>query len=278
MIINYKKETENIETISRYNGGWLKTVKGLDKSKNNGYSIIGEFVKAGDYENNYDEGLYLDCSKEGSRKNQKWNYHLLRFSKENGIEVLKTLPDAGRNWAVSFWEIIEQELKNNNMDKSQAILNSIYGETTDEETLLKIVLGLLEKINKTNDCLEISKKMLCKVDRRAKNLFDEVDLEDTVKLVTPKEILQKLKYEENPSYDEDRSVKCQVIAKAYLTFNEVDDESKYNYVRDDSSSLTNVLVYNLEHRRNRYDYVCTCFGEYFVKIDDGEVVVVDFRY
>ena len=31
-------------TVTRYNGGWAKTVTGLDKSRTNGYSILGDFL------------------------------------------------------------------------------------------------------------------------------------------------------------------------------------------------------------------------------------------
>lgn len=33
------------DPMRRYNGGWTKTVTDLDKSKDNGYSIVGEFVR-----------------------------------------------------------------------------------------------------------------------------------------------------------------------------------------------------------------------------------------
>lgn len=109
MILNYMEETEDIETVSRYNGGWLKTVTGLDKSVTNGFSILGKFVKAGDYKVDYKPGLYLDCSKDGSRKNQEWNYHLFRLD-EDGFHLLQTVEDGGRHFACEFWEKIDEEL------------------------------------------------------------------------------------------------------------------------------------------------------------------------
>lgn len=275
MILNFFEATKDIETISRYNGGWLKRVKGLDKSKTNGFSILGDFVDAGNYDNNYEEGIYLDCSKDGSRKNQVWTYHLFRFS-ETGIELLKTVKNHSRAWAVSFWETIEEEL-NNSEDKTQAILNSIYEESTDDETLLKVVLKLLEKVNKTSDCLEIAKTMLSKVDFKVSNVFEQADLKGIIKTVTPEDVLNKLSYEASPFFDKNRSIKCQVIAKAYLSFKGIDDESAYKYTRDDASTFIDVLTYNLQHE-DKYVYVCACFGEYFVKIDNNEIVVVDFRY
>lgn len=109
MIFNYFEETKEIETVSRYNGGWLKHVTGLDKSVNNGFSLLGEFVEAGDFLEDYKPGVYLDCSKDGSRKNQEWSYHLFRVD-EQGFTLLKTLENVGRHFAVEMWEPIEQEL------------------------------------------------------------------------------------------------------------------------------------------------------------------------
>ena len=272
MILNFFEETKDIKTISRYNGGWLRRVTGLDKSKNTGASILGETVHAGNYESNYEEGLYIDCSKDGSRKNQEWTYHLFRFSKD-GVELLKTLENAGPIWAVGFWEIIETELKNTE-DKTQAILNKIYEESTDEETLLKVVLQLLDNVTKTGDCLEIAKRMLTKVDVKANNLFEEVDLKDIIETITPQNLLREFKHNDL-FFDENMSKKCQAIAKAYLRFKDIDDE--YDHVYDYASTFSDVLIYNLQHE-DKYDYVNTYFGEYFVKINNNEVVVVDFRY
>ena len=59
MIINWKQEMKKIDPEMKFRaeGGWLKTVEELDKSVKNGYSLVGDFVKAGDYEEEYDEGL-----------------------------------------------------------------------------------------------------------------------------------------------------------------------------------------------------------------------------
>ena len=253
MILNYFEETEAIETVDRYNGGWLKRVTGLDKSVNNGYSIVGDFVEAGDYKNNYEEGLYLDCSKEGSRKNQVWNYHLFRFSEENGVELLKTLEDAGRTWAVEFWDTIEKEL-NIEEDKTQAILNKIYEESTDDETLLKVVLNLLNKIEKTEDKLLIIEKML------HKKIIEKVDLDN---------IIAKELNEKNIPFTEGvltESQKTEIIAKAYLTHECVVDESKY--------SLTGGSLLLSEVIGTGYTFVTGKLGEFFVKLNTSDIEVV----
>ena len=144
VVKNFREETKDIETVSRYNGGWLKTVKGLDKSKNNGYSIVGGFVKAGDFKENYDTGLYMDCSKDGSRKNQIWNYHLFRLD-EDGFHLLQTVEDGGRNWAVEFWEKIEEELNSNKSEvTAEEIVNDLF-EKYPKEILKEVAEKLCEK-------------------------------------------------------------------------------------------------------------------------------------
>ena len=55
--------------FERYNGGWTKTVTGLDKQITNGYSILGEF-KPQKKDWYCEGGLYLDKGIGGSRKNQ----------------------------------------------------------------------------------------------------------------------------------------------------------------------------------------------------------------
>ena len=134
-LFNFFEQTEDIETVSRYNGGWLKSVTGLDKTKTNGYSILGEFTKAGNYKHDYKNGLYLDCSKDGSRKNQEWNYHLFRVD-QDGFHLIQTLENGGRNWACEFWENIEAELKKDSKtDKAsgQDILNELSENYSDSE-------------------------------------------------------------------------------------------------------------------------------------------------
>ena len=66
MILNWAKEIQKIDPDMsfRANGGWLKTIEELDKSVKSGYSLVGDFVKSGDFEEEYSEGLYLDCNKE----------------------------------------------------------------------------------------------------------------------------------------------------------------------------------------------------------------------
>ena len=76
MIINWQEEITRIDPDMKFRseGGWLKTVEKLDKSVKNGYSLVGDFVKAGDFEEEYDEGIYLDCNKE-----KKWKKNTARL-------------------------------------------------------------------------------------------------------------------------------------------------------------------------------------------------------
>ena len=145
VLLNFIGETGDIETVTRYNGGWLKNVTGLDKSKNDGFSILGNFVKGGNYKMDYSKGLYLDCSKGGSRKNQRWNYHLFKVD-QDGFHLLQVMENGGRHWACEFWETIESELDSNPEVSSQDIVNMIYQQTGDEKILSEVYSKLGENL------------------------------------------------------------------------------------------------------------------------------------
>lgn len=260
MIINYMEETKEIETVSRYNGGWLKRITGLDKSVNNGYSLIGDFVEGGDYKNTYEEGLYLDCSKEGSRKNQVWNYHLFRFSEENGVEVLQVLEDAGRTWAVEFWDTIEKEL-NTGEDKVQTILNNIFEETTDNETLLQVILGLIDKIEKTEDKITITEKII------GKEIFNNINIDEYIE-----EFLQgqNQEYEQNIFKEE---TERKIIAEAYLTSKEISDENKCNYEFDRKDILLSEAIGHNIVEDYKYELANTKYGRALIKITEDTIEV-----
>lgn len=93
--------------ISRYNGGWNKTVTGIDKSKDNGYSLIGEFVKS-EQLSNQKPGLFVDCDIQGSRKNQSKKYQLFSLKEDGTAEFL--FYSEGADWAVKMWATIESYL------------------------------------------------------------------------------------------------------------------------------------------------------------------------
>ena len=90
--MNWKEEITKIDPDIKFRaqGGWLKTVEELDKSVTNGYSLVGDFVKAGDFEGEYLEGIYLDCNKEGSAKKPQTDY--AEFLGKSGNTGLSTGP------------------------------------------------------------------------------------------------------------------------------------------------------------------------------------------
>lgn len=110
MLINWSEEIQKIDPDMKFRqqGGWLKTIEELDKSVKNGYSLVGDFVKAGDFEENYEEGIYLDCNKEGDQKKPQQDYRLFRL-KEGKIRLLDLVINGDNNWATDLWPAIEDE-------------------------------------------------------------------------------------------------------------------------------------------------------------------------
>ncbi|MDR1722227.1 MAG: hypothetical protein LBR24_04175 [Methanobrevibacter sp.] len=114
MILNWEEEMKNVDPDIKFrsSGGWLKTVEKLDKSVKNGYSLVGEFVKAGDFEQEYCDGLYLDCNKElTNKKKAREDYRLFRL-KDGNLRLLDLIIDGSGSWATDFWDSIEEELEN----------------------------------------------------------------------------------------------------------------------------------------------------------------------
>lgn len=109
MIVNWNEEIKKIDPDIKFraNGGWLKTVEELDKSVKNGYSLVGDFVKSGDFEEEYSEGLYLDCNKEDKKT---VDYRLFRF-KDNKVRLLDMVINGKQNWATELWDAVEDELQ-----------------------------------------------------------------------------------------------------------------------------------------------------------------------
>jgi len=120
ILFDVKKEIESRQTkktvlfnaeeyFERYNGGWCKSVTGLDKSKTNGYSIVGDFMsKRNEW---YVVGnLYLDCGIGGSRKNQQKYYTLFTVNENANVIVIKEIDDTP-SWATNLWDSIEKYQK-----------------------------------------------------------------------------------------------------------------------------------------------------------------------
>jgi hypothetical protein len=112
MILNWQEEITKIDPDIKFRaqGGWLKTVEELDKSVRNGYSLVGDFVQAGNFEAEYSEGIYLDCNKEGTAKKPQQDYRLFRF-KDGKVRLLDMVIDAGQGWATDLWDAVEDELQ-----------------------------------------------------------------------------------------------------------------------------------------------------------------------
>lgn len=111
MKLNWFEEIKRIDPDIKFRaqGGWLKTVEKLDKTVKNGYSLVGDFVKAGDFEEEYDEGLYLDCNKEGTTKKSQQDYRLFRF-KDGKVRLLDMVIDGSQGWATELWDAVEDEV------------------------------------------------------------------------------------------------------------------------------------------------------------------------
>nr|WP_276955494.1 hypothetical protein [Methanobrevibacter woesei] len=74
----------------------------------NGYSLVGDFVKSGDFEVEYSEGLYLDCNKEGKQSKPQQDYRLFRF-KDGKVRLLDMVIDGKQDWAPELWAAVEDE-------------------------------------------------------------------------------------------------------------------------------------------------------------------------
>ena len=147
MILNWCEELINIDPSIdfRKNGGWLKTVEGIDKTVKNGYSIIGEFVKAGDYSEELDNGLYLDCNKEGKKSKPKQDIRLIRVH-DGEVVLIDAVYNAGKNWAVDLWDSIGEELDPNyKYTQCEEITTMVLNKTGKNKELIKDVISLLEK-------------------------------------------------------------------------------------------------------------------------------------
>lgn len=151
MMLNWCRELTNLDPSINFRstGGWLKNVSGLDKSVTNGYSIEGNFIKAGDYTEELPNGLYLDCNKEGKKSKPKSDYRLIRVN-AGSLTLIDAVFDGKKNWAVDLWDSIAEELDENYIEnEADNILNLVLNKTGKNIDLLK---ELNQKINeKIND-------------------------------------------------------------------------------------------------------------------------------
>ena len=107
LVKDLSKSISKITNNCHYNGGWQKSIKGLDKSKTDGFSLLGSFINSPIWI--MPDSLILDCSIEGSRKNQVKYYSLLKIEKNATLTLLQTVKQS-KQWAVDLWPIIEKNL------------------------------------------------------------------------------------------------------------------------------------------------------------------------
>jgi len=103
---------EVIPNFTRYNGGWIKRVTGVDETKTDGYSLIGDFTKTG--LTWHQPGVYLDCSIGGSRKNQAYRYSLFILQPDGVgkyLGITETRLGRGGDWAPHFWDAVAAALQ-----------------------------------------------------------------------------------------------------------------------------------------------------------------------
>lgn len=91
--------------LFHYNGGWIKTITALDKTKDDGFSLVGEFVRSEERLAYQDAGLYVDCSIEGSRNRHSKVYTLFDLTREGVVRKIATV--YGKDWAVKLWPDVE---------------------------------------------------------------------------------------------------------------------------------------------------------------------------
>jgi len=88
----------------RYNGGWTKSISGIDRSKGDGYSLLAEFVQPG--LRPVMPGLYVDCNIGGSRKNPRKHCALVEVAPDGSVSQITSA--SGSDWAPQLWASIDE--------------------------------------------------------------------------------------------------------------------------------------------------------------------------
>jgi hypothetical protein len=101
VIVNFADFLETkLNKTPYYNGGWVKTVKGVNKEESTGYCFIGDFVrKEGKVE--VEPGYFLICTIDGSRKNPVKLYYFVEVKETGEIEKVLDRVD-GADWALQL--------------------------------------------------------------------------------------------------------------------------------------------------------------------------------
>lgn len=146
MLLNWSEEITDLDPSINYRhvGGWLKTVTGIDKSVTNGYSIEGEFVKVSNYKEEIENGLYLDCNKEGKKSKPKQDYRLIRVH-DGKLTLIEVVYDGKKNWALEFWDCISEEFDSNyKQTEAEKLVSDLLKKTGKDTELLHKVNDLIE--------------------------------------------------------------------------------------------------------------------------------------
>ncbi|MGF1493841.1 MAG: hypothetical protein ACFBSC_15580 [Microcoleaceae cyanobacterium] len=89
-------------------GNWCKWVEGVDKTRTDGYSILGNFVNQIDQLIYQVPGLYLYCEKKKQKRDiSERLYTLFHLEPDGSVQVLHELKTGSKDWAVQLWPTID---------------------------------------------------------------------------------------------------------------------------------------------------------------------------
>ena len=127
MIINWKETiTEDSNDGNNfYNGGWVKKVAAVGKSKSNGYAFKGEFVNPKDALSECDDGLYITCSVEGSRNHPEKQAAVFEIKNDEVTRVVDWVK--GGDWALQIRDKVAAL-----MDRPEPKKNPLAAYTTEQ--------------------------------------------------------------------------------------------------------------------------------------------------
>ena len=109
MILNWKEVIQDdTGDYEFYNGGWVKEVTGVDKSKSNGYAFEGRFVNPISGLSECGDGLYIVCSIEGSRRHQKKCVAVFEIKDDEVTKVINWVE--GNDWALKIRDRVAELL------------------------------------------------------------------------------------------------------------------------------------------------------------------------
>lgn len=100
VIVNFIFYLVEIEKYTNpyYNGGWVKKIDAVDRSKSNGYCFIGDFIPK-DRLVEIEPGIYIICTVQGSRKHHRNEYYFVRVTKNGDFEKILGKIE-GKDWAL----------------------------------------------------------------------------------------------------------------------------------------------------------------------------------